>query len=207
MAIDETLQDTDSGIVRAMEGKEKEAGTGVLRSMARSKPVRYLCGVLAGFAALYAVETIASSIKEGRPVAGISRAYAGGGDTTLASKLNNEGISLYQKGDYAQAEGKFREAIKADPSYADAYSMLGSALLDQGKEKEALTYAEKALKMNPNFMTFFKAAEANKANKNYKEALAQYTKAQEMHKLKPNYKPRHDQIYQKEIDLCKGKLR
>jgi tetratricopeptide (TPR) repeat protein len=53
------------------------------------------------------------------------------------------------KGSYTLAEISYRQAIKLEPYFAEAYKGLGLTLLQEGKLKESITYLEKAAKLRP----------------------------------------------------------
>jgi tetratricopeptide (TPR) repeat protein len=61
----------------------------------------------------------------------------------------NEGIALYQQGDYPGALSKFEKATEADPTLAAAWSDKGCALGRLGKRDAALEAFNKALEIDP----------------------------------------------------------
>jgi Flp pilus assembly protein TadD len=61
----------------------------------------------------------------------------------------NEGIALYQQGDYQGALSKFEKATEADPTLAAAWSDKGCALGRLGKRDAALEAFNKALELDP----------------------------------------------------------
>lgn len=61
----------------------------------------------------------------------------------------NEGIALYQQGDYQGALSKFEKATEADPTLAAAWSDKGCALGRLGERDAALDAFKKALEMDP----------------------------------------------------------
>ena len=71
------------------------------------------------------------------------------------TKLNIEGYTLIQKGDYQNAEAVLRQAVQAFPhgtsaiAYKFALYNLGHVLRRTGRPKEALTYLEKAARLDP----------------------------------------------------------
>ncbi len=68
---------------------------------------------------------------------------AGEPDPAAAKKLQQETLSLLNRGRSKEAIEKAREAIKADPSDAIAYLYLGSALQDSGHWKDGIdAYSE-----------------------------------------------------------------
>lgn len=67
-----------------------------------------------------------------------------------AEASNREGLNKLQSGgDAAAAEAKFRDAVAADPTYADARVNLGVLLREQGRAKEALAELQKAVALAP----------------------------------------------------------
>ena len=61
----------------------------------------------------------------------------------------NEGIALYQQGDYQGALSKFEKATEADPTLAAAWSDKGCALGRLGERDAALDAFNKALERDP----------------------------------------------------------
>lgn len=67
----------------------------------------------------------------------------------------NDGISAAKKGDKKQAEENYRQAIKLDPQYADAYNNLGVLLDERGARKEAEKYYKDAIKHDRKLVAAF----------------------------------------------------
>ena len=82
------------------------------------------------------------------PAGGELRAHAAR-DPYRAGRLNEEGLALVEQGDCAQAEQKFRQALRADPFYGPAHCNLGVALLKQDKFYEAGWSLQFACKLMP----------------------------------------------------------
>jgi Flp pilus assembly protein TadD len=61
----------------------------------------------------------------------------------------NEGVALYEKGDYNGALSKFEKATESDPALAAAWSDKGCALGRLGKRDAALAAFKKALEIAP----------------------------------------------------------
>jgi Flp pilus assembly protein TadD len=61
----------------------------------------------------------------------------------------NEGVALYEKGDYLGALSKFEKATESDPALAAAWSDKGCALGRLGKRDAALEAFNKALEIAP----------------------------------------------------------
>jgi tetratricopeptide (TPR) repeat protein len=63
----------------------------------------------------------------------------------------NQGVELMQKKQFAQAQKKFEQAVKLDPSFAEAYNNLAFTLRKQGAAnyKKSLTLYNKAIELKP----------------------------------------------------------
>ncbi|MFH1007663.1 MAG: tetratricopeptide repeat protein [Candidatus Latescibacterota bacterium] len=61
-----------------------------------------------------------------------------------------EGIRLFQKGEYAQAILEYRRAVKVDPKLAEAHEGLGETYLMTDQPSKAVENAQKAVAINPN---------------------------------------------------------
>src|SRR5574344_2998246 len=85
----------------------------------------------------------------------------------------NDGIDFYKSGNYDAAVNSFREAIRIDPSYIDAYYNLGSVLEYQKQYAAALAVFKQVIVRQPSdYDSVYKAA--------YLSAkLGQYQKAME----------------------------
>jgi len=70
-------------------------------------------------------------------------------DTAQAERLNEAGLTLIQTGEFAEAEGSFRQAIQADLFHGPSHSNLGLALSHLGKHYEAATEFYFASKLMP----------------------------------------------------------
>jgi Flp pilus assembly protein TadD len=66
-----------------------------------------------------------------------------------AKEQVNEGVALYEKGDYTGALSKFEKATESDPALAAAWSDKGCALGRLGKRDAALEAFKKALEIAP----------------------------------------------------------
>jgi tetratricopeptide (TPR) repeat protein len=63
----------------------------------------------------------------------------------------NEGLALGKKKDWAGAERAYRDALRLDPSLAEAWNGLGFALRNQKKYPESIAAYEEALKRRPQY--------------------------------------------------------
>ena len=99
---------------------------------------------------------------------------------------------LFQQGNQAQNEGRYREAesiwrqiISIDSNNAIAYFYIGLALRKQGKLEEAIAAYKKAIELDPNDATAYNnMGVALRKQGKYDEAIAAYKKAIE---INPNY--------------------
>ncbi len=67
-----------------------------------------------------------------------------------SSELNDLGIDLFLQGKVAEAAEHFRQAVRMNPSYANAHNNLGNALKAQGLADEAMACYQQALRLDPN---------------------------------------------------------
>ena len=76
----------------------------------------------------------------------------GDAEKAQALKLKDEGNALFKKGDHLKAAGVYAKATKVDPTNHVLFSNLAAALLGTGhKFKQALTAADKAIALQPDF--------------------------------------------------------
>jgi Flp pilus assembly protein TadD len=87
----------------------------------------------------------AKASAEAAKLAGGEAGAAGGS----ASAVYNQGIILWNQSKIPEAKKQFEEAIKLDPTLADAHYWLGMALVNEGKLKEAVDPFETYLKLAP----------------------------------------------------------
>jgi Flp pilus assembly protein TadD len=68
-----------------------------------------------------------------------------------AVTVYNQGVALMQEKRFAQAQKKFEEAVKLDPTFAEAYNNLAFTLRKQGSAnfKQSLTFYNKAIELRP----------------------------------------------------------
>jgi tetratricopeptide (TPR) repeat protein len=66
-------------------------------------------------------------------------------------ELYEHGASLFDKGNYVEAEGVFKQIIRRNPNYADVLNKLGIIANLNGRLKEAAGYLEKAVSLNPSY--------------------------------------------------------
>lgn len=75
-------------------------------------------------------------------------AKAGGGGSS-ASTVFNQAVILWNSGKIAEAKAQFEEAIKLDPTLAEAHYWLGMALVNEGKLPDAVKLFEKYIELAP----------------------------------------------------------
>jgi tetratricopeptide (TPR) repeat protein len=100
-----------------------------------------------------------------------------------AAKLNQRGLNHLYKKEYEQAIASFREALKIQPEYPDAFDNLGKALEATGKDAEAIAEFDKAIKIAPEKAAVY--ADKGLAlfhEGKYEDAAASYRQAIEHHK-------------------------
>lgn len=66
-------------------------------------------------------------------------------------EIYERGLELYEKGNYAEAEGLLKEVIRHKPGYADVLNRLGVIANLDGRLEEAAEYLEKAVDINPGY--------------------------------------------------------
>jgi adenylate cyclase len=100
-------------------------------------------------------------------------------DETQVYALNTLRLVYQSQKRYEEAIAAAEQAVKVAPGLADACAMLGQSLLFNGRDKEALVYLEKALRMNPFPETwyFMEIGNAHLISRNYEEAVSTFKKA------------------------------
>ncbi len=68
---------------------------------------------------------------------------------TSGTNWYDQGVLLNELGRKEEAEDAYRQALKADPKYAQAWSNLGVLLDDQGRKEEAEDAYRQALEARP----------------------------------------------------------
>ena len=93
-----------------------------------------------------------------------------------ALKLYNEGITSYDYLDYTKAENSFKEALKADPEFYEAYMMLGELFLKQKKYQESAANFREAVSIDSLFFkpVFFSLATSEMMSGNYHDAVIHF---------------------------------
>lgn len=103
--------------------------------------------------------------------------------------LNNLGLFLVDQGEMDKAATHFREALRANPLYAEAHNNLGFALSKSGRIDEASKEYLAAIRLDPNFASpHYNLGDALVQQGKLREAIAQYVEAL---RLNPEYGAAH----------------
>jgi tetratricopeptide (TPR) repeat protein len=103
---------------------------------------------------------------------------------------DNLGIALSDQGRVGDAMAQYAEAVRLNPSYADAQSNLGASLLDQGNVNEAIPHLFEALRLDPKYAEAHNnLANALASQGKLDEAITHYREAL---RLKPDYADAHN---------------
>src|SRR6185437_2147275 len=90
-------------------------------------------------------------------------------------RLFEQGLAAHQAGRFAEAEGIYRQVLRAEPGNFPALHMLGFLKAQQGRYDEAITLLHKAVRANPADQTVLSHhAGALMAAQRFDEALAAY---------------------------------
>jgi tetratricopeptide (TPR) repeat protein len=94
------------------------------------------------------------------------------------SSILNQAIATHQRGDFAEAEKLYREALKVDPRQADALALLGVVLGAKGSYDEALRLVTQAVEIDPQSALFhFHRGSVQMAMKMLSEAVESFQRA------------------------------
>jgi len=93
-----------------------------------------------------------------------------------ALKIYNEGVSAYDFVDFNKAENDFKEALKIDNKFYEAYIMLGELFAKQNRYGEAALNYKTAIKLDSLFFkpVFFDLAYAELMSGDYSNALMHF---------------------------------
>ena len=90
-------------------------------------------------------------------------------------RLFEQGLAAHQAGRFAEAEGAYRQVLRAEAGNFPALHMLGFLKAQQGKYDEAITLLHKAVRVNPTDLTALSHhAGALMAAQRFDEALVAY---------------------------------
>jgi len=95
-----------------------------------------------------------SSLPEGRNISADLKVPPGKGPAFDALTAGNESILCVVEqrcGDYKRAEIYYREAVKLNPDFSQAWNNLGYVLVDDKRYEEALAAFEEAVRAMPNY--------------------------------------------------------
>ena len=92
---------------------------------------------------------------------------------------NNLGLSLAERGAFAEAINEFRRAVEIDPAFVEAHTNLGNFLAQRGSPEEAISYLQQALAIDPTFVNAHNTlgniladrGETDKAIEHFRKAL------------------------------------
>lgn len=119
------------------------------------------------------------------------------------SSKDKKAIGLYEKGmqkmyqsDPSGAENFFKQAAKADPTFAEPNIMLGDMYDERHMDVEAIQYYNAAVKANPTFYTlaWLRIGELELKNQHFKEAITAYKQFLALDKANPD---RHAEVEKK----------
>jgi tetratricopeptide (TPR) repeat protein len=105
-----------------------------------------------------------------------------------------------EQSDFVQAASEYREALKLDPKFAEAYNGLGVAYLNQEDEDAAIESFRKALELSPNLiharinlaLAYFEQGQIDEAIRENERALVINPDIAEVHfNLALGYQARH----------------
>ena len=94
-----------------------------------------------------------------------------------ASIYYNEAITYARLGDMESAEKGYKEAIKRNPNMVEALDGLSSALIGQGRPKEALPYIQQSIQLNPENPNAYSMRGAAYIEDNPKQAIRDFSTA------------------------------
>jgi len=67
----------------------------------------------------------------------------------LSKELYRQAATLFEEGNYREAEPLLKDILKLNPEYPDVLNKLGVVMSFKGSKEEAVLYFEKALRKNP----------------------------------------------------------
>ena len=102
-------------------------------------------------------------------------------DNNDAQSLINEGVSLFEKGNYDSAIQKYDEALQIDPNHSIGYNLLGMAYrfrfnqtgTQEFKDKEIGSF-KKAIEIDPKYWVAYKNLAASLYYQNRKKEAVPY---------------------------------
>jgi lipoprotein NlpI len=96
----------------------------------------------------------------------------------LAVTLNNRGLAYQSQGDYERAIQDYDQAVRLNPSYADAFINRGGTYHGQGDYERAIQDYDQAVRLKPSFaIAFNNRGLAYQSQGNYERAIQDYDQA------------------------------
>jgi len=100
-------------------------------------------------------------------------------DPELAGKLKAEGNALFGQGQFAEAIGKYTEALKRNPSDHKIYSNRATCFCKLMRWDAALADCDAAIKLDPTFIkAYIRKGKVNHCLRQYHKALQAYKQAE-----------------------------
>ena len=128
------------------------------------------------------------------------------GDDQKAERLYNEGITLFDAGQFMQALSKFNESIQEKPSFEKAIFNRGVVKIELKDYTGAITDFDKSIQLSPSAKAYFNRGKAKHELSDRDGAFADYSKAIELDaNFAPAYYYRGGLYFEKgEYDLAIG---
>ena len=120
-------------------------------------------------------------IKQGANKVGIQAKLTDIERETMAMQKLNEGVKLWEKGNFQEAISLYNEAIQIKPDLSWAYNNRGVAYNDLGNYQQAIADCNKAIELDPKYAgAYSNRGVAYDDLGNYQQAIADYNKAIEL---------------------------
>jgi tetratricopeptide (TPR) repeat protein len=129
------------GAIHAKNKRYAEAETSF------KKAIEYNPGLVDAYTGLANIYNAQKRFDEAAQMSAEATKAGGGGGS--ASTVFNQAVILWNSGKIAEAKAQFEEAIKLDPTFAEAHYWLAMALVNEGKLPDAVKSFEKYLELAP----------------------------------------------------------